>query len=262
MPELVDSHCHIDFDPLGSDIPSVLARARANGVAYMLCVSVALEKFSQVRVLARDYPEIFASVGVHPNELGGQDPGVDDLVQLALDPTVVAIGETGLDYYRTEHAADWQHARFRNHIRAAKAVNKPLIVHTREAAADTIRIMTEEGAEAVGGVMHCFTESWETARAALDMNFYISFSGIVTFRNAERLRDVARQVPSERILIETDAPYLAPVPFRGKVNEPSYVRYVAECLAEIRGQPLETVSAVTTGNFFRLFRAAERAKQL
>ncbi|HEX9813031.1 MAG TPA: TatD family hydrolase [Burkholderiales bacterium] len=257
--ELVDSHCHIDFDPLGADLPSVLERARANGVAYLLCVSVTLEKFPGVRALAREHPNIFASVGVHPNERNGRDPTVEELVALARESKIVAIGESGLDYYRSDGDLGWQQDRFRDHIRAAKAARKPLIVHTREAAVDTIRIMNEEDAQSTGGVMHCFTESWETARAALDQNFYISFSGIVTFRNAERLRDVARQVPADRLLIETDAPYLAPIPFRGKTNEPSYVRYVAECLATIRGEPLESIAAQTTKNFFRLFRCAASA---
>lgn len=259
MFELVDSHCHIDFDPLSSDLPSVLERARASGVSHLLCVSVTLEKFPEVRALAQEHPQIFASVGVHPNERDGRDPTVDELVVLARAPEIVAIGESGLDYYRSDGDLGWQQDRFRNHIRAAKAARKPLIVHTREAAADTIRIMKEEDAESIGGVMHCFTETWETARAALDQNFYISFSGIVTFRNAERLREVARKVPAERLLIETDAPYLAPIPFRGKTNEPSYVRYVAERLATIRSEPLESIAAQTTKNFFQLFQCATRA---
>lgn len=254
--ELVDSHCHIDFESLSSELPAVLHRARANGITHLLCVCVTLEKFPQICALTHDYPYIFASVGVHPNERDGRDPATEELVQLAQEPKVVAIGETGLDYYRTEQAASWQHERFRTHIRAAKAAGKPLIVHTREAAADTLRIMAEEEAGAAGGVMHCFTESWDTARAALDMNFYISFSGIVTFRNAERIREVARQVPADRLLIETDAPYLAPVPYRGKTNEPAHVRYVAECLATVRGEPVEVIADRTTRNFFRLFPAA------
>jgi len=254
--ELVDSHCHVDFDPLGSDLPSVLDRARANGVSHLLCVSVTLEKFPGVRSLALAHPHIFASVGVHPNERNGHDPVVDELVALAREPEIVAVGETGLDYFRSDGDLRWQQDRFRNHIRAARKAQKPLIVHTREAAADTIRIMQEEGAQSIGGVMHCFTETWETARAALDQDFYISFSGIITFRNAESLREVARRVPADRLLIETDAPYLAPVPFRGKTNEPSYVRYVAECLATIRGESLESIAAQTTENFFRLFQCA------
>lgn len=259
MSLLVDSHCHLNFDPLVSDLPAVLGRARDNGVGHMLCVSVTLEAFPQVRDLAGAHSNIYASVGVHPNEKAGRDPTVEDLTGLAADPRIVAIGETGLDYYRTAGTVDWQQERFRRHIRAAKATGKPLIIHTRDAAADTVRIMAEEGAGAAGGVMHCFTESWEVARAALDMNFYISFSGIVTFRNAEALRDVARQVPTDRLLVETDAPYLAPVPFRGKPNEPAYVRYVAECVAGLRGLPFEVLAEQTTRNFFELFRAAQPA---
>ncbi len=259
MSLLVDSHCHLNFDPLVSDLPAVLGRARDNGVGHMLCVSVTLEAFPQIRDLAGAHSNIYASVGVHPNEKAGRDPTVEDLTGLAADPRIVAIGETGLDYYRTAGTVDWQQERFRRHIRAAKATGKPLIIHTRDAAADTVRIMAEEGAGAAGGVMHCFTESWEVARAALDMNFYISFSGIVTFRNAEALRDVARQVPTDRLLVETDAPYLAPVPFRGKPNEPAYVRYVAECVAGLRGLPFEALAEQTTRNFFDLFRAAQPA---
>jgi TatD DNase family protein len=253
---LVDSHCHLNFDPLGSDLPAVLERARASEVRQMLCVSVTLEAFPQVLTIAQQHSHIYASVGVHPNEREGRDPTAEEIVALAQNARVVAIGETGLDYYRTEGALDWQQSRFRQHIRAARASGKPLIIHTRDAAADTLRIMDEEGAGEVGGVMHCFTESWEVARAALDMNFHISFSGIVTFRNAEALRDTARQVPTDRLLIETDAPYLAPVPFRGKPNEPAYVRRVAECLAEARNQSLGVVAERTTDNFFSLFRGA------
>ena len=223
----------------------------------MLCVSVTLEKFPEVLALAHTYPHIFASVGVHPDEQQGRDPSVEELVRLADDPRVVAIGETGLDYFRIKGDMTWQQERFRRHIRAARATGKPLIIHTREAAADTIRILREEGAESVGGVMHCFTESWETAQAALDLGFYISFSGIVTFRNAEPLRDVARKVPSERLLVETDAPYLAPMPHRGKTNEPAFVRHVAEQLASLRNVSLEELAATTTGNFFSLFRMAQ-----
>lgn len=254
---LVDSHCHLDFDPLGSDVPAVLARARQNGVTHILCVSVTLEAFPRVRDLAREYSHIYASVGVHPNERQGKDPSTDELVQLAAEPKVVAIGETGLDYYRSEGSTEWQQQRFRNHIRAARASRKPLIIHTREAAADTLRIMREEDAGEAGGVMHCFTETWEVARAALDLDFYISFSGIVTFRNAETLREVAKQVPVDRLLVETDAPYLAPVPYRGKPNEPAFVRYVAECLAEVRGESVDAIAEQTTRNFFNLFVTAD-----
>jgi TatD DNase family protein len=251
---LVDSHCHLNYDPLGTDLPAVLERAKTNGVQHMLCVSVTLEAFPDVHRIAKTYPHIYASVGVHPNEREVRDPSVEELVSLAQDPRIVALGETGLDYYRTDGDVEWQKDRFRRHLQAARTINKPVIIHTREAADDTIRIMREENAQEAGGVMHCFTESWEVARAALDMDFYISLSGIVTFKNADSLRDVARQVPANRLLIETDSPYLAPVPFRGKPNEPAYVRYVAEHLAGLRGVPLEVIAEQTTENFFRLFR--------
>ena len=222
----------------------------------MLCVSVTLETFPEILALAHGHTHVFASVGVHPNETEGHEPTADDLVSLAKDERVVAIGETGLDYYRSHGDMAWQQERFRRHIRAAKLSGKPLIIHTREAAADTLRIMREEGAADIGGVMHCFTESWEVARAALDLNFHISFSGIVTFRNAEALREVSRQVPQDRLLIETDAPYLAPVPYRGKTNEPAFVRHVAECVASVRQSNMDSIAEVTTRNFFSLFRHA------
>jgi TatD DNase family protein len=223
----------------------------------MLCVSVTLETFPEVRALAHSHDNLFASVGVHPNEREGREPTVEELIALADDARVIAIGETGLDYYRSQGDMAWQQERFRRHIRAAKLCGRPLIIHTREAAADTLRIMREEGAGEIGGVMHCFTESWEVARAALDQNFHISFSGIVTFRNAEALREVAKQVPPDRLLIETDAPYLAPVPFRGKTNEPAFVKHVAECLATLRTTSFEDIAAQTTKNFFTLFRLAK-----
>jgi len=254
--QLVDSHCHINFSPLGEQLPQVLQNAKDNGVEYMLCVSVNLEDFPQVQTLARTFPHVFASVGVHPNERNGHDPSMEDLVRLASDPRVIAIGETGLDYFRSEGDLSWQRDRFRRHIRAAKACRKPLIIHMRDAARDTLEIMREEGAEEVGGVMHCFSENWDIAQQALALNFFISFSGIVTFKNAETLREVATKVPADRFLIETDSPYLAPVPYRGKTNEPAYVRHVAECLANLRQVPLETIAADTTNNFFTLFRSA------
>jgi len=234
----------------------VLERARANGVGHMLCVSVNLEDYPQVLSLARAHDNVFASVGVHPNEREGREPEADELANLAEDPAVVAIGETGLDYFRSEGAMDWQHERFRNHIQAAKVAGKPLIIHTRDAAADTMKILREESARDAGGVMHCFVEDWGIATQALDIGFYISFSGIVTFKNAEDLREVARKVPMDRILVETDSPYLAPVPYRGKPNEPSYVRYVAETVADLRDMDLERFGGDTTDNFFRLFSAA------
>lgn len=255
MTPLVDSHCHLNFEPLNAGLEDVLQRARDNGVGYMLCVSVTLETFPEIRTLAHRHPHVFASVGVHPNEREGHEPTVDELVELAGDDRVVAIGETGLDYYRSQGDMAWQQERFRRHIRAARQSGKPLIIHTREAAADTLRIMREEDAAGIGGVMHCFTESAEVARQALDLGFYISFSGIVTFRNAEALREVAKQVPPERLLVETDAPYLAPVPYRGKTNEPAFVRHVAECLAEVRRISPDEIADLTTRNFFKLFRA-------
>lgn len=252
-PLLADSHCHINFDPLGLDVPGLLERASKNGVGHFLCVSVNLEDYPQVRSLAHEYPQVFASVGVHPNERAGRDPSVEELTALANDARVVAIGETGLDFYRSTGDLEWQFERFRRHIRAARACGKPLIVHTREAAPDTIRVLREERAAEIGGVMHCFTEDWATARAALDMGLHISFSGILTFRSAEALREVARKVPEDRLLVETDAPYLAPVPHRGQTNEPAYVRHVAECLASIRSTSLEAIADLTTRNFFQLF---------
>ena len=257
MTTLVDSHCHINFDPLASQLPQILQNARDQGVAYLLCVSVNLEDFPQVLALAHTHPHIFASVGVHPDHQECREPTVDQLVELAKDARIVAIGETGLDYYRLTGDMTWQQERFRHHIRAAHASGKPLIIHTRSASADTIRIMQEERAQDIGGVMHCFTEDWDTARAALDLNFYISFSGIVTFKNAEAIRQVALKVPADRLLIETDSPYLAPVPHRGKVNEPSYVRYVASKLAELRQCSLDELATITTRNFFTLFATAK-----
>lgn len=261
MAELVDSHCHLNFDPLVADLDGVLARALDQGVGHMLCVSVTLEKFPQILGIARQYSRVFASVGVHPNERDGRDPDPDELVRLAADPRVVAIGETGLDYHRSDaDDLDWQRERFRRHIRAAITARKPLIIHTREAARDTLDILRSERAFETGGVMHCFTESWETAREAMDLGFYVSFSGIVSFANAKSLRETARQVPDDRLLVETDAPYLAPVPYRGQVNEPAYVRYVAEHLAVVRGTTPEDIAALTTRNFFTLFRAARAVR--
>jgi TatD DNase family protein len=225
----------------------------------MLCVSVSLERFAPMMALIEPYTQVSASVGVHPDGTGVEEPGVDQLVELAGRERVVAVGETGLDYFRVEGDVEWQRERFRRHIRAAREVNKPLIVHTRAARDDTLKIMAEEGAAEAGGVLHCFTEDWEMARAAMDMNFYISFSGIVTFKNARKLQEVARRVPMERMLVETDSPYLAPVPKRGKTNQPAYVRYVAEFIAELRGESLASVADATTRNFYTLFSAVDRA---
>lgn len=225
-----------------------------NKVTHALNVSVTLEDFPRVQAVAAQYEHIYASVGVHPDYEEVGPLSVEQLVELARLPKVVAIGETGLDYYRLKGDLEWQRERFRTHIRAARQCGKPLIIHTRSAAADTIRIMREEGADVVGGVMHCFTENWETAQAAMDLGFYISFSGIVTFKSALDLKDVARQVPLDRMLIETDSPYLAPVPFRGKTNEPAYVRYVAEEIARLRGVAVESVAEHTTSNFFQFIK--------
>jgi TatD DNase family protein len=253
MTALVDSHCHLDFPELSGDMPAVLANMAAQGVSRALCVSVSLENFPRVLALAESHANLFASVGVHPDHREGEEPSQGRLVDLSAHPRVVAIGETGLDYYRLTGDLEWQRNRFRVHIRAARQAGKPLIIHTREAAADTLRLMREEGAEQAGGVMHCFTETWDTARAALDLGFYISFSGIVTFRNANALREVAVKVPLDRILVETDSPYLAPVPYRGKTNQPAYVRQVAEEIARIRGMSFEALAGATTANFENLF---------
>lgn len=256
---LVDSHCHLDFPELTENLPQILALMQENGVGCALCVGVNLENLPRILALAEAHAQIFASVGVHPDNETAAEPDVDTLLQLAAHPKVVAIGETGLDYYWHKDQPEWQRRRFRNHIAAARSCGKPLIVHTRNSAADTLRLLREEGADSVGGVMHCFTEDWEVASAALDLGFYISLSGIVTFKNAQVLKDVARRVPLDRLLVETDSPYLAPVPYRGKTNQPGYVRHVAEEIARLRDIPLDEVAAATTDNFFRLFTAARRA---
>lgn len=256
----VDSHCHINFPELAARLPEILGRMEENRVSHALCVSVNMPEFPGVLALAERHPNIYASVGVHPDYEDTPEVSVEDLVRLADHPRIVAIGETGLDYYRLGGDLEWQRERFRNHIRASRATGKPLIIHTRSASEDTIRIMREEGAGTdaggAGGVMHCFTESLQVAEAAMEMGFYISFSGIVTFKSAKDLQAVARAVPMERMLVETDAPYLAPVPHRGKVNEPGLVRHVAEFIATLKGVPLELVAQQTTDNFFKLFKAA------
>jgi TatD DNase family protein len=253
---LVDSHCHLDrldLGPYDQDFGRCVAETVAGGVQQMLCVSITLEKYSAMRALVEPHREIAVSVGVHPNEENCHEPTVEELVELARDSRVVAIGETGLDYFRGEADRRAQQSRFRTHIRAAIKANKPLIIHTREARLDTLTILRGEGADAVGGVLHCFTEDWDTARAALELNFYISLSGILTFRNAESLREIARKLPEDRVLIETDSPYLAPIPKRGKPNYPAYVRYVAACLAELRGLSLARMAELTTRNYHDLF---------
>jgi TatD DNase family protein len=252
----IDSHCHINFPDLAGKLPEVFGLMAQNGVSHALCIGVELEKFPEIRALAETYPNVYASVGVHPDHEDCTEPTVEELVALADHPKVVAIGETGLDYFRLTGDLEWQRERFRTHIRAAKASKKPLVIHTRAAAADTLRIMREENAGEAGGVMHCFTESLAVAEAALELGFYISFSGIVTFKNAASLREVAAAIPLERMLIETDSPYLAPVPHRGQTNQPAFVKHVAEEIARVRGIPVEAVGAATSENFFRLFAAA------
>lgn len=250
---LVDSHCHIPIIE-GIDREDILANARANGISHMLCVCIDLESLDPIIQLANQHENIYASVGVHPNTLTNKEAMVEELVQLSeQNPKIIAIGETGLDYFRSEGDLDWQRQRFRTHIRAAKVASKPLIIHCRNASDDTIRILEEEGARDTGGVMHCFVEDWETAQKAMDLNFYISFSGIVTFKNATDLKEVARKVPLEKMLVETDSPYLAPMPYRGKTNQPAYVRYVAEHIAELKGLDYEQVATTTSENFFDLF---------
>ncbi|MGO0788562.1 TatD family hydrolase [Herbaspirillum seropedicae] len=253
----IDSHCHINFPDLAARLPEIFGKMAENQVSHALCVSVDLPDFPQVLALAEQYPHVYASVGVHPDYEDTPEPSVDELVRLADHPRIVAIGETGLDYYRLQGDLEWQRERFRTHIRASRATGKPLIIHTRAASHDTIRILREEGASpqagGAAGVMHCFTESQEVADAAIELGFYISFSGIVTFKSAKDLQQVARTIPLERMLIETDSPYLAPVPFRGKTNEPGYVRHVGEFIADLRGISAAEVARQTSENFFKLF---------
>jgi TatD DNase family protein len=251
----VDSHCHLDFPELSAQLDTLLANMAASQVTHALCISVNRTDWPKVMALAEQHANLYATVGVHPDHDGDAEEEVDEayLLTRARHPRVLAIGETGLDYYRLTGELDWQRERFRTHIRAANACRKPLVIHTRSASADTLRIMREESAANVGGVMHCFTETQEVAQAAIDMGFYISFSGIVSFKNAHDLRAVAQYVPLDRILIETDSPYLAPVPFRGKVNQPAYVKHVAEALAQVKGVTVEQIAAASTRNFFELF---------
>lgn len=257
---LVDSHCHLDLLDLkedNGDLNMVLARAEENYVKYMLNVCVSISEFPTVLKTAETYGYVSATVGLHPNE-SSEVITEAKLVELAKHPKVVAIGETGLDYFRSTGDLDWQRERFRAHIKAAKAIKKPLIIHMRDATEDTLAIMQEENAIEAGGVMHCFSEDWSVAKRALDMGFYISLSGVVTFKNAHKTQEVAVKVPSDRLLIETDAPYLAPVPHRGKPNEPSFVRYTAEFIANLRNESLEAFAEQTTNNFFELFKGAKR----
>lgn len=260
----VDSHCHLSFPELRERIPQLRAAMAEAAVHGALCICTTIEEFDRVHQLALAHPDFWCSVGVHPDSEGVHEPDEAELLALAARPRVVAIGETGLDYYRLagRSVADmaWQRERFAVHVRAARGARLPLVVHTRSASADTLAVLREEGGAEVGGVFHCFTETVEVARAALDLGFHISFSGIVTFRNAGELRDVARFVPLERCLIETDSPYLAPVPHRGKVNQPAYVPFVAAQLAAEKGMDVAEVAQATTRNFERLFRVAVPAR--
>lgn len=249
----VDSHCHLDFPDFAGELPALLDAMATAKVTHALCISVNLPDWPAVHALALAHDNLYATVGVHPDCEDTPEPTVDDLIAFAARPKIVAIGETGLDYYRLSGDLEWQRRRFRTHIRAARRAGKPLVIHTRSAGEDTLSIMREERAGEAGGVMHCFTETWEVARAALDLGFHISFSGIVTFKNAVALKDVARRVPLERMLIETDSPYLAPMPHRGKRNQPAFVSLVAREIAELTGVSIETIGRATSNNFFRLF---------
>lgn len=255
---LVDSHCHLDFPDLANHLPDVLLRMLENQVGAAVCIAVNLEDFPNVIALAEQNAHLYATVGVHPEYTDIEEPDEERLLSLAAHPKVIAIGETGLDYYWQKDQPEWQRDRFRTHIRAAIRCGKPLVVHTRDSAVDTLRVLQEEGADAAGGVMHCFTENWDIARLALDLGFYLSFSGIVTFKNAAIVKEVAQKCPLDRLLVETDSPYLAPVPYRGKPNEPAYVRYVAEEIAKLRSLDLDAVHQATTDNFYSLFKHAKR----
>lgn len=260
---LIDSHCHLpslDLAEFQQDMQCVLQEARSHGVVHFLSVCTEMADVAALYALADQEADISISVGIHPNTELAAEISPQQLVTLAEHPSCIAIGETGLDYYRTvdEAVREVQRARFCHHIQAALVCQKPLIIHTREAAEDTLKLMQHEHAKQIGGVMHCFAENWEIARQALDLNFYISFSGIVTFKNALQLQEVAKKVPLDRILIETDSPYLAPVPFRGKQNHPALVRYVAEALSVLRQVDYETIAQQTTENFYRCFRTEPR----
>lgn len=254
---LIDSHCHldrIDLVPYQGDFGNFMEAVSQNQIEHLVTIAIDLESYPSMLSLVSDYPQISVTVGVHPNVTNGKDPTVDELIVLGLDNKVIGIGETGLDYFRSEGDLSWQQQRFRNHIRAAKKLKKPLIIHTRDAKQDTLRILQEEKAAEVGGIIHCFTEDWEFAKSALDLNFYISFSGIVTFNNAKEIKEVAKKIPADRFLIETDSPYLAPAPYRGKPNYPIYVRHVAEHIAELRGVTFDTIANQSTTNFHELLR--------
>ncbi len=252
----IDSHCHLDrlnLDDFDGNLTNALDIARQSGVNHFLCVCIDLEHFQDVIAITKKYTDVSASVGLHPCDTKGKEPTVDDLVTLSKSEKVVAIGETGLDYFYNKGDLSWQRDRFRNHISAAKITKKPLIIHSRDAKDDTITILTEESANEVGGVMHCFVEDWEIAQKSMDLNFYISFSGIVTFKNAIQIQEVARKMPDNKILIETDSPYLAPVPHRGKSNHPKNVIHVAEFIADIRNTSVEHIAEISSQNYHNLF---------
>ena len=253
---LIDSHCHldrIDLKPYDNDFNNFMLDAKAKKIEHLLCISIDLATYPKMLNLVENHHNISVTVGVHPNAQEGVNPTLDELITLANNDKVIGIGETGLDYFRSEGDLEWQKQRFRDHIKVAKILNKPLIIHTREAKNDTLKILREENAEEVGGIIHCFTEDWDFAKATMDLNFYISFSGIVTFNNTDVIKEVAKKMPANRILIETDSPYLAPIPFRGKPNYPLYVQYVAEQLATLRGVSFEEIAESTTNNFYELF---------
>ena len=250
---IVDSHCHLNFPDFDGRIPDIIQNAKDNEISHMLCIATSWENRDEVLALAAAHSEISAAVGVHPTTTGGHEPTLEELTEAVAADNVVAVGETGLDYFRSEGDLRWQHHRFHRHIEAARSVKKPLVIHTRAAADDTMQTLRDHNARDAGGVMHCFAEDWRVAEQALDIGFYISFSGIVTFKSAKAVQEVAMKAPLDRILVETDAPYLAPVPHRGKTNEPAYVRHTAEFIAELRGITLDEVAKTTTENFYRLF---------
>jgi TatD DNase family protein len=254
---LIDSHCHldrIDLSPYENDFSRFMDEAANKQIEHLLCIAIDLEAYPAMLALVDSFSQISVTAGVHPNTRDCHDPDVNELVSLGQNDRVIGIGETGLDYFRSEGDLEWQHRRFRNHIHAAKILKKPLIIHTRDAGEDTLRILAEENAGEVGGVIHCFTEDWAFAQKAMDLNFYISFSGIVTFNNAKEIKDTAKKIPADRFLIETDSPYLAPVPFRGKPNYPTYVRHVAEHIADLRGVSINKIADLSTENFYTLFK--------
>ncbi len=255
---IVDSHCHINFPDFDNRLDELLQQARDNDVHHMLCISTSWENAAEVRQLSLEHDAISASFGIHPNTKDGHEPDLEEIVEKASDAEIVAVGETGLDYHWNEGDLRWQHERFERHITAAKTVQKPLIIHTRSAAEDTMQKLESLDAGEAGGVMHCFAEDWAIAKRALDIGFYISFSGIVTFKSAKAVQEVASKAPLDRILVETDAPFLAPVPFRGKQNQPAYVRHTAEHVAELRGIPLPDLAQATTDNYFELFSLSKR----